>query len=109
MKTSPLLALLVGLLTASRTATDDPGTRVLDPSEFAVAVAPEAQDVKQEPLIAAERNDEAAGGWHKSLDNPVLGGNLGTCFDVSLVREGPDLSYVVFVAPAKSHRAGRGH
>ncbi|UCD51847.1 MAG: hypothetical protein JSW27_04270 [Phycisphaerales bacterium] len=26
-------------------------------------------------------------GWHKYPDNPVLGGSLGTCFDVTLLRE----------------------
>jgi len=28
------------------------------------------------------------GGWRKYAYNPVLGGNLGVCFDVSLLREG---------------------
>lgn len=28
-----------------------------------------------------------SGGWRKHSANPVLGGNLGTCFDVSLLRE----------------------
>ena len=27
------------------------------------------------------------GGWRKYPENPVLGGNLGTCFDVSVLRE----------------------
>jgi predicted GH43/DUF377 family glycosyl hydrolase len=31
---------------------------------------------------------ETAGGWAKSEKNPVLGGKLGTCFDVSVLREG---------------------
>jgi predicted GH43/DUF377 family glycosyl hydrolase len=31
---------------------------------------------------------EAAGGWVKYAKNPVLGGSLGTCFDVSVLREG---------------------
>jgi predicted GH43/DUF377 family glycosyl hydrolase len=31
---------------------------------------------------------ETAGGWVKSEKNPVLGGSLGTCFDVSVLREG---------------------
>jgi predicted GH43/DUF377 family glycosyl hydrolase len=31
---------------------------------------------------------EAAGGWVKYENNPVLGGSLGTCFDVSVLREG---------------------
>jgi beta-1,2-mannobiose phosphorylase / 1,2-beta-oligomannan phosphorylase len=30
---------------------------------------------------------EAVGGWVKYAHNPVLGGSLGTCFDVSLLRE----------------------
>jgi predicted GH43/DUF377 family glycosyl hydrolase len=29
-----------------------------------------------------------AGGWVKYAKNPVLGGSLGTCFDVSVLREG---------------------
>jgi beta-1,2-mannobiose phosphorylase / 1,2-beta-oligomannan phosphorylase len=33
-----------------------------------------------------ESNDAA--GWIKYPDNPVLGGSYGTCFDVSLLREG---------------------
>jgi predicted GH43/DUF377 family glycosyl hydrolase len=31
---------------------------------------------------------ETAGGWVKSDKNPVLGGSLGTCFDVSVLRDG---------------------
>ena len=31
---------------------------------------------------------ETAGGWRKAAQNPVLGGKLGTCFDVSLLKEG---------------------
>ncbi len=30
---------------------------------------------------------ETAGGWAKSPHNPVLGGGLGTCFDVSVLKE----------------------
>ncbi len=29
----------------------------------------------------------ASGGWRKFADNPVLGGQLGTCFDVSVLKE----------------------
>lgn len=32
--------------------------------------------------------DETASGWRKAAENPVLGGKLGTCFDVSLLKEG---------------------
>jgi predicted GH43/DUF377 family glycosyl hydrolase len=31
---------------------------------------------------------ETAAGWVKSPHNPVLGGDLGTCFDVSVLKEG---------------------
>ena len=32
-------------------------------------------------------SEETSGGWRKSEDNPVLGGKLGTCFDVSVLKE----------------------
>jgi predicted GH43/DUF377 family glycosyl hydrolase len=32
-------------------------------------------------------HQETAGGWRKSAGNPVLGGKLGTCFDVSVLKE----------------------
>ncbi len=31
---------------------------------------------------------ETSAGWRKSEHNPVLGGKLGTCFDVCLMKEG---------------------
>src|ERR1700746_2136738 len=39
------------------------------------------------PARAAD-SAETAGGWRKYEGNPVLGGSLGTCFDVALLREG---------------------
>src|SRR5262249_6110508 len=42
-------------------------------------------------LVAGEKfasDSETAGGWVKFENNPVLGGSLGTCFDVSLLRDG---------------------
>jgi len=33
-------------------------------------------------------SSETRAGWMKSPNNPVLGGELGTCFDVSLLKEG---------------------
>ena len=33
-------------------------------------------------------DNETAAGWKKYEKNPVLGGKLGTCFDVSVLREG---------------------
>ena len=32
--------------------------------------------------------DETAAGWVKAVANPVLGGDLGTCFDISVLEEG---------------------
>lgn len=31
---------------------------------------------------------ESRGGWYKSIDSPVLGGSLGSVFDVTLMRDG---------------------
>jgi predicted GH43/DUF377 family glycosyl hydrolase len=40
------------------------------------------------PAEGQDRADaETAGGWVKSDKNPVLGGSLGTCFDVSVLHE----------------------
>src|SRR5438067_13332002 len=38
------------------------------------------------PSRAAD-TPETIGGWRKYEGNPVLGGSLGTCFDVALLRE----------------------
>ncbi|OWK35860.1 family 43 glycosylhydrolase [Fimbriiglobus ruber] len=45
------------------------------------------------PLVLAPGNEDAppsetAAGWVKSPKNPVLGGDLGTCFDISVLKEG---------------------
>ena len=37
--------------------------------------------------IFATGFDESAGGWVKSAANPVLGGELGTCFDLTVLEE----------------------
>src|SRR4051794_2335071 len=42
-----------------------------------------AQSRAQEPSTT-----ETTAGWAKSPKSPVLGGDLGTCFDVSVLREG---------------------
>lgn len=34
------------------------------------------------------KNVETAGGWEKYSGNPVLGGDLGTCFDIAVLKEG---------------------
>ncbi|WP_148598610.1 family 43 glycosylhydrolase [Aquisphaera giovannonii] len=45
---------------------------------------------------------EAAGGWAKSPGNPVLGGDLGTCFDVCLLKEGDTFRMWFSWRPRKS-------
>jgi predicted GH43/DUF377 family glycosyl hydrolase len=41
------------------------------------------------PAVAADPDRaETAAGWVKHPGNPVLGGDLGTCFDVSVLKEG---------------------
>ncbi len=36
---------------------------------------------------ASDVKDETTAGWSKYAENPVLGGDLGTCFDVSVLKE----------------------
>ncbi|MGA2866575.1 MAG: family 43 glycosylhydrolase [Verrucomicrobiota bacterium] len=43
------------------------------------------------PAFAADNtppHHDTSAGWVKSSANPVLGGSLGTCFDISVLREG---------------------
>lgn len=47
-----------------------------------LASAAEGADAK------ADSSPETAAGWVKSPASPVLGGNLGTCFDISVLKEG---------------------
>jgi predicted GH43/DUF377 family glycosyl hydrolase len=45
---------------------------------------------------------ETSAGWVKSEHNPVLGGSLGTCFDVAVLREGETLRMWFSWRPRKS-------
>lgn len=45
---------------------------------------------------------ETSAGWVKSEHNPVLGGDLGTCFDVSVLKEGETLRMWFSWRPRKS-------
>src|SRR5580704_9735686 len=45
---------------------------------------------------------ETAAGWVKHPRNPVLGGDLGTCFDVSLLKEGDSYRMWFSWRPKKS-------
>jgi predicted GH43/DUF377 family glycosyl hydrolase len=39
------------------------------------------------PVKTKTRTGECSAGWHKYENNPVLGGELGTCFDVAVLDE----------------------
>jgi len=47
-------------------------------------------------------SSETSGGWIKSEENPVLGGPLGTCFDVSVLKEGATFRMWFSWRPKKS-------
>jgi predicted GH43/DUF377 family glycosyl hydrolase len=49
-----------------------------------------------------ETRDDTAGGWKKSDASPVLGGSLGTCFDVCVVRDGARFRMYFSWRPKKS-------
>ena len=54
---------------------------------------PVDNDTDDEVVIGVQANgqnqptSETAAGWAKYPGNPVLGGNLGTCFDISVLKE----------------------
>ena len=52
--------------------------------------------------ICGDGAADAAAGWRKSPHNPVLGGTLGTCFDVSLLKEGKTYRMYFSWRPKKS-------
>jgi predicted GH43/DUF377 family glycosyl hydrolase len=51
---------------------------------------------------SADKNSGVVAGWHKFAGNPVLGGKLGTCFDVSLLKEGDTFRMWFSWRPKKS-------
>lgn len=55
-----------------------------------------------EAAPAAVATPSAASGWVKYSGNPVLGGTLGTCFDVALLKEGPTYRMWFSWRPKKS-------
>ncbi len=64
------------------------GLRILaDGQEIARADSLCSVSATLPPLATANTTPGAASGWSKHEGNPVLGGELGTCFDVSLLRE----------------------
>jgi hypothetical protein len=51
---------------------------------------------------AAEPATETTAGWVKHPKNPVLGGALGTCFDISVLKEGDNYRMWFSWRPKKS-------
>jgi predicted GH43/DUF377 family glycosyl hydrolase len=71
--------------------------------------AAEKLDRLTAPLPPAQSSADASGadvqttaGWRKSPESPVLGGDLGTCFDVSLLKEGDTFRMWFSWRPRKS-------
>ena len=68
------------------------GLRVLvDGREIAASKTLERVTGQLPPLGAKSgsgQNSQTTGGWMKYTGNPVLGGKLGTCFDISVLKEG---------------------
>ncbi len=54
------------------------------------------------PLPPRELYHETVAGWTKHEGNPVLGGDLGTCFDVSVLRDGGPFKMWFSWRPQKS-------
>jgi predicted GH43/DUF377 family glycosyl hydrolase len=44
-------------------------------------------DAKPDASAVSSETAESAGGWMKFQNNPVLGGKLGTCFDIAVLKE----------------------
>jgi predicted GH43/DUF377 family glycosyl hydrolase len=61
---------------------------------------PPMSDLKPAPGVSAD--GQTAGGWVKSPHNPVLGGQYGTCFDISVLHEGGRYRMWVSWRPRKS-------
>ncbi|MCX8496680.1 MAG: hypothetical protein ORN51_10905, partial [Akkermansiaceae bacterium] len=40
------------------------------------------------PIKTDAPQKETSGGWKKFEGNPVMGGKYGTCFDISVLKEG---------------------
>jgi predicted GH43/DUF377 family glycosyl hydrolase len=83
-----------------------PGVSNVSPGAEAVLMGAIGQllGVKSAPARPAseQAGRETAGGWRKSAHNPVLGGKLGTCFDVALLTENHTLRMWFSWRPEKS-------
>jgi len=80
------------------------GLRVLaDGHQIAVAEGVQRLTASLPALAQTSRpSGDTAAGWTKCPENPVLGAGLGTCFDVSLLREGSTFRMWFSWRPQKS-------
>ncbi len=60
--------------------------KVLGAFTLALAAAAGAADKGEKPVES--KSPETTAGWAKYDKNPVLGGKLGTCFDIAVLKEG---------------------
>ncbi|MEI9478404.1 MAG: hypothetical protein WCO26_17775, partial [Deltaproteobacteria bacterium] len=66
-------------------------------SMVSAADTPRATLVKSDAL-----QKETSGGWKKFEGNPVMGGKYGTCFDISVLKEGDTYRMWLSWRPKKS-------
>ncbi|MEI6168957.1 MAG: hypothetical protein WCS52_17380, partial [bacterium] len=60
-------------------------------------------DTPRAPLIKSDApQHETSGGWKKFEGNPVMGGKYGTCFDISVLKEGDTYRMWLSWRPKKS-------
>lgn len=71
----------------------------MEPRKWAAQPRPAASTL---PTLSASSGTETRAGWIKHPDNPVLGGELGTCFDVSVLRVGDTYRMYFSWRPKKS-------
>src|SRR5512140_2027536 len=57
---------------------------------------------QERAAVGKEVQPQTAGGWRKYPNNPVLGGKYGTCFDVSVLKEGDTYRMWVSWRPKQS-------
>ena len=90
MERRMLLALLLATAISGQNATTSPPDPV------------SATQPPPKPASGPAPRENPAGGWLKSDQNPVLGGKLGTCFDIALLKEGSTFRMWFSWRPKKS-------
>jgi len=55
---------------------------------FGLAFGNEARVISPDQTLASTNHSQLPAGWIKYKSNPVLGGDYGTCFDISVLKDG---------------------